>query len=68
MKELAQNIQIVINTLETLNMPATFNNVNHMTGIHKLLAQVRDTLMSIPEITAGTEEKPEEADKDVHCE
>ena len=44
MRELAEKIQICINTLEILNVPNTFNNVNHMTGIYRLLSEVRDGL------------------------
>ena len=44
MKELAEKVQICINTLAVLNMPSTFDNVNHMTGIYRLLSEVRDEL------------------------
>ena len=44
MKEQAAKIQIVINTLETLDIPATFDNVNRMTGIYQLLTGLRDEL------------------------
>lgn len=52
MKELAEKVQICINTLEIINVPNTFNNVNHMLGIYRLLAEVRDQLMAMK-----TEEK-----------
>lgn len=41
----AEKLQAVINTLSLLNMPPTFDNVNHMTGIYQTLAQIRDELM-----------------------
>ena len=44
MKEQAAKIQIVMNTLETLNIPATFDNMNRLTGIFNLLAGLRDEL------------------------
>ena len=44
MKEQAAKIQIVINTLETLNIPATFDNVNRLTGVFQLLRGLRDEL------------------------
>lgn len=44
MNNKAERIQIVINTLEIMNIPATFDNVNHLTGIYKLLFQIRDEL------------------------
>lgn len=57
MKELAEKIQICINTLAVLNMPSTFDNVNHMTGIYRLLSEVRDELAA-----AETEEEDERVD------
>lgn len=57
MKETAEKIQICINTLAVLNMPSTFENVNHMTGIYRLLAEVRDEL-------SGMEENNGRADQD----
>lgn len=33
----AEKIQIVINTLRTLEMPPTFDNVNRLTGIYNIL-------------------------------
>ena len=41
----AEKLQAVINTLSLLNMPPTFDNVNHMTGIYQTLAHIRDELM-----------------------
>ena len=43
----ATKIQAVINTLSLLNVPATYNNADRLTGIYKILAEVRDSL-SIP--------------------
>lgn len=37
-------LQAVINTLALLEMPMTYNNANHMTGIYNTLVQVRDDL------------------------
>lgn len=39
-----EKIQAVINTLKTLEMPPTFDNVNKMTGIYTTLMQVRDDI------------------------
>lgn len=55
MKEMAEKIQICINTLGVLNMPPTHDNVSHMTGIYRLLYEVRDQLAA-----AETEEKADE--------
>ncbi len=40
----ATKIQAVINTLSLLEIPATYNNVDRMTGIYKTLIEVRDSL------------------------
>lgn len=37
----AEKIQIVINTLRTLDMPPTFDNVNRMTGIYNILFEIQ---------------------------
>lgn len=48
MKELAEKVQIVINTMEILNMPPTYDNVNHVYGMYKMLMSIRDELASMP--------------------
>ena len=50
MNEWATKVQAVINTLELLNMPSTYSNVNYMTGIYRTLAEVRDFLNKQPEV------------------
>lgn len=35
-------IQAVLNTLETLSMPMTYDNCNKMLGIYRTLMDVRD--------------------------
>ncbi len=40
--ETAQKVQIVINTMEKLTIPATFDNVNRMTGIYQMLFDIRN--------------------------
>ena len=40
----ATKIQAVINTLALLEIPASYSNVDRMTGIYKILAEVRDSL------------------------
>jgi len=39
-----EKIQAVINTLESLQIPATFENVSRLTGVFRTLAEVRDNL------------------------
>lgn len=43
-KEIAGKIQVVINTLQTLNITASFDNMNHMMGVYQTLAGIRDEL------------------------
>lgn len=50
----AEKIQAVINTLATVTIPATYDNVNRMTGVFQTLAEVRDA-MSGPEEPEVTE-------------
>ena len=40
----AEKIQAVINTLELMTVPATYDNVNKMLGIYRTLMEVRDDL------------------------
>ena len=49
MKEQAAKIQIVINTLETLNIPPTYYNVNRLTGVYNTLTKVRNELLDMKE-------------------
>ena len=38
----AGKIQIVINTIQALEIRATYENMNHLMGALKLLAEIRD--------------------------
>lgn len=49
----ADRIQAVINTLDTLMIPATYDNVNRVLGIYNTLAEVRDDLRKEAEDHAG---------------
>ena len=44
MNDLKMKIQAVINTLDLLTMPPTYDNVNHMLGIYTTLVEVRDAI------------------------
>lgn len=44
MNDLKTKIQAVINTLELLNMPPTYDNVNYTLGIYNTLVEVRDAI------------------------
>ena len=40
----AMKIQAVINTLEQIQIPATYDNTNRMLGVFRTLMEVRDSL------------------------
>lgn len=44
MYDMKMKIQAVINTLDLLTMPPTYDNVNHMLGIYTTLVEVRDAI------------------------
>ena len=44
MKNHADKIQLVMNTLETLILTGSYENMNKMMGIYATLAEVRDAL------------------------
>lgn len=44
LNEDAVQIQMVINTLESVSVPATYDNVNKLAGIYRTLAELRDRL------------------------
>ena len=50
MDELANKIQIVINTIQDIDIKATFDNMNRLMGALQTLTQIRDEL--------GKQEKP----------
>ena len=39
----AQKAQAVINTMEKLMIPATYDNVNRMLGIYQTMFEIRDS-------------------------
>lgn len=54
MEELAEKIQIIINTLQTLMIPATYHNMNRLMGVYEQLATIRDQLNGKGEPEDGT--------------
>jgi len=59
MNENVMKLQAVINTLELLNMPSTYDNANYMVGIYRTLKEVRDALQKMPVAEEPAEEDPE---------
>lgn len=51
----AEKIQLIMNTLETLDMKPTYENVNKMRGIYKTLAAIRDDISADSAEDAGEE-------------
>lgn len=56
MKEQVNKIQIAMNTIQALEIKATFENMNHLMAVLQLLANVRDDLSRIAD-SENTEEK-----------
>ena len=48
MKDLANRIQAVINTLDSVTV-CGFDNLDRMLGCMKVLAEIRDTIKQMPE-------------------
>ena len=44
MNDQQNKIQIVINTIQALEIKASFENMNHLMAVLKLLAEIRDSL------------------------
>ena len=53
MNDLAAKIQRVINTIETINIQATFDNMNKLLGSLQTLAEVRDELSDVKEVNVN---------------
>lgn len=54
----SEKLQAVINTLKLLEMPPTYENVDRMTGIYKILCEVRDGIYEA-EVEADGEDQAE---------
>ena len=50
MNELSNKIQIAMNTIEAMTIPATFDNANKLMGLFRILAEVRDALEKPTEV------------------
>lgn len=48
-----EKIQAVINTLETMEIRSTYDNMNKLLGVYQTLAQVRDELAAEEEKDGG---------------
>ena len=59
----AEKINLVINSIEKLNMPTTIDNINNLISIYNMLLAIRDELASQPEISVDVEEVTEDAGK-----
>lgn len=50
MKELAEKIQMVMNTLEGIEIKSTVNNMDRLLGSLQMLGSVRDELNNVQEV------------------
>ena len=48
MNDLAEKIQVVMNTIQDLDIKPTFDNMNHLMGVLQALASIRDELKDVP--------------------
>ena len=48
MNGLAEKIQVVMNTIQDLDIKSTFDNMNHLMGVLQTLASIRDELKDVP--------------------
>ena len=48
MNDLAEKIQVVMNTIQALDIKSTFDNMNHLMGALQTLASIRDELKDVP--------------------
>ena len=48
-----EKIQAVINTLESMEIRSTYDNMNRLLGVYQTLAQVRDELAAEEEKDGG---------------
>lgn len=48
MNDLAEKIQVVMNTIQDLDIKSTFDNMNHLMGVLHTLASIRDELKDVP--------------------
>lgn len=55
MKEHADKIQLVMNTLETIVLTGSYENMNKMMGIYATLAEVRDALKAADKAEVETD-------------
>ena len=51
----AKDIQIVISTLEGLEIKSTYENMDRLLGCLQLLAKIRDELQKTPEVKDGND-------------
>lgn len=42
----AEKLQVVMNTLETLDIKPTYDNANKLLGVYRFLAEVRDNIQN----------------------
>ena len=64
MREMANKIQAVMNTLESLDIKSTYENTNKLLGCFQVLAEVRNNLNAVA--TIQEENAKKQAQKVIH--
>lgn len=47
MNDLVERIQVVMNTIQDLDIKSTFDNMNHLMGVLQELSRIRDEVQKI---------------------
>lgn len=66
MNDLVERIQVVMNTIQDLDIKSTFDNMNHLMGVLQELARIRDEVQKIKvaEASEAKDQKTAEVSKD----
>ena len=64
MREMANKVQAVMNTLESLDIKSTYENTNKLLGCFQVLAEVRNNLNAVA--TIQEENAKKQAQKVIH--
>lgn len=66
MNDLVERIQVVMNTIQDLDIKSTFDNMNHLMGVLQELARIRDEVQKIKvaEASEAKDQKTAEVSED----
>ena len=66
MREMANKVQAVMNTLESLDIKSTYENTNKLLGCFQVLAEIRNGLNAVATIQEENAKKQAQAQKVIH--